>query len=49
MMMSYEFYVVVCAWCNRQLEINGTTEPHMMGETSHSICEACQEKMPDES
>lgn len=45
MQLVYEFYVVKCAWCNKQLEINGTTDLVLMGQTSHGICEPCNKLM----
>jgi len=40
-----ECYAIVCAWCKRTIELRGTTDPVLQGQTSHTACESCQERI----
>jgi DNA-directed RNA polymerase subunit RPC12/RpoP len=43
-----ECYAIVCAWCKRTIELRGTTDPVLMGETSHTACETCAARIMSE-
>jgi len=47
--MSYGCYAVVCCVCHKTLELKGTTEEHMLWETSHTYCEKCGEAIMAEA
>lgn len=44
-MSKYMYYVIVCAWCKRTLELRGTDEEAMHEKVSHGVCESCMESM----